>query len=188
LVSLVLALSVISAGCSSHTRTTASDAASRVSFVIAANRIAGLRITPDTSYQQTLRYFARAGQHGSSSFPDGLCRLRFERIGLSMTFITLAEGATPANCKFSPMAVVTTPRWHTPNGLHVGATFQSLRRLFPRPYKTGKIRGKHWSIPTGSTVWWLAYRVSSSHAARPVLAAYVRGGRVVALGIDIVGH
>jgi hypothetical protein len=187
--SLVLAPFLISPACASDATTTDSGAASPVSFVIAANRIAGLRITPDTSYRQTLRYFAHADQHGSSSFPDGLCRLRFEKIGLSMTFITLAEGAaTPANCEFSPMAVVTGSRWHTPNGLHVGAPFQSLRRLFPRRYETGKIPGKHWSIPTGSTVWWLGYRVSSSHAARPVLAAYVRGERVVALGIDIVGH
>ena len=103
LVSLVLALSVVSSACSSHTRTTASGAASPLSVVIAANRIAGLRITPDTSYQQTRRYFARAGQHGSSSFPDGLCRLRFAKIGLSMAFITLAEGAaTPA---------ASSPRW-----------------------------------------------------------------------------
>ena len=185
---LVLVLSLIAPACASRT-TTASNMGNRISFIIAANRIAGLRITPDTSYRRTLRYFARTGHRGSSSFPDGLCRLRFEKIGLFATFRTLAEGgATPANCTFFLDAVVTGSRWHTANGLHVGASLASMRRLFPRPYKTGKIPGKHWGIPTGSTVWWLAYHVSSSHAARPVLAAYVRGGRVAALGIDIVGH
>jgi len=186
--SLVLALSLISPACASHTTTTASGAAGGLSFVIAANRIAGLPIAPETSYRRTLRYFVRAGLHGSSSFPEGLCRLRFEKIGFSITFITLDAGAaTPANCTL-PTAVVTGSRWHTASGLHVGATAASMRRLFPRPYKTGKISGRHWSIPTGSTVWWLGYHVSSSHAARPVLAAYVKGGRVAALGITIVGR
>jgi hypothetical protein len=185
---LVFALSLISAACASRTPT-ASAVASRVSFVVAANRLAGLPVAPDTSYRRTVRYFARAGLHGSSSFPDGLCRLRFEKIGLSMTFISLAAGAaTPANCTFRPMAVVTGSRWRTANGLHVGAPLASLRRIFPRASKTGAIPGKHWGIPTGSTVWWLANFASSSHAARPVLVAYVRGGRVAALGITIVGH
>jgi hypothetical protein len=187
--SLVLALSLLSPACASSSTTPASHAASRVSFVIGTHSLAGLRITPDTSYRRMLRYFSRAGQPGSSSFPDGLCRLRFEKIGLSTTSSTLiADRATPSNCTHFMMAVVTGSRWHTANGLHVGATFQSLRRLFPRPYKVAKIPGKHWSIPTGSTEWWLGYHVSSSHAARPVLAAYVRDGRVAALGIDIVGH
>jgi hypothetical protein len=185
---LVLALSLVSPACASQTTATTSAAASGLSFVIAANRIAGLPIAPETSYRRTVRYFARAGLHGSSSFPEGLCRLRFEKIGLSITFSTLAaDAATPANCTL-PDAVVTGSRWHTPNGLHVGATVASMHRLFPRAYNSGKTEGKHWSIPTGSTVWWLGYRVSSSHAARPVLTAYVRGGRVVALGITIVGH
>jgi len=186
--SLVLALSLISPACASRTTATTSGAASGLSFVIAANRIAGLPIAPETSYRRTVRYFARAGLHGSSSFPEGLCRLRFEKIGLSMAFITLDAGAaTPANC-ILPNAVVTGSRWHTANGLHVGVPLQLMRRIFPRAYKTGKIPGKHWSIPTGSTVWWLANFASSSHAARPVLVAYVRGGRVAALGITIVGH
>jgi hypothetical protein len=77
-------------------------------------------------------------------------------------------------------------------GLRVGATVAAMGRLFPHAYKAAKIPGKHWGIPTQSTVWWLAKHESalrgSSHAARPVLVAYVRGGRVAALGIDIVGH
>jgi hypothetical protein len=145
---LVLALSLISTACASHT-TTASGAASRLSFVIAASRLAGLRITPDTSYRRTLRFFARAGQRGSSSFPDDLCRLRFEKIGLFATFMTLDGAAAPAKCAFFLDAVVTGSRWHTANGLHVGASLASMRRLFPRPYKTGKIPGKHWGIPRG---------------------------------------
>jgi hypothetical protein len=186
----VLALSLISPACASRP-TPHPD--SRVSFVIGAHSLAGLPITPDTSYRRVLRYFARAGQHGSSSFPDGFCRVRFEKIGLSVSFFTLAEGAaTPANCTFGIMAVAVGSRWHAASGLHVGATVAAMRRLYPRAYKTEKIPGEHWSIPTGSTVWWLANHESAvhgaSHAARPVLAAYVRGGRVVALGIDIVGH
>ena len=90
------------------------------------------------------------------------------------------------------MGVVTGSRWHTANGLCVGAPLESLSRIFPRAYKAANIPGKHWSIPRDSTEWWLANNESalhgSSHAARPVLAAYVRGGRVAALGITIVGH
>jgi hypothetical protein len=186
---LVLALALTSPACASHTSTTASGATSGLSFVIAANRIAGLRITPDTSYRRALRYFARAGQRGSSSFPEGLCRLRFAKIGLFTTFFTHAAGAaTPVKCTFFGDAEVTGSRWHTANGLHVGATVASMRRLFPRAYNSGKIPGKHWGIPTGSTRWELTDGSSSSHAARPILVAYVRAGRVAALGINIAGH
>jgi hypothetical protein len=187
--SLVLPLSLISPACASRSTTPASYAASRVSFVIGANRIEGLRITPDTSYRRTLSYFARAGQHGTSSFPEGLCRLRFEEIGLFATFRTLAAGAgTPAKCTFLGDAEVTGSRWHTAKGLHVGASVASMRRIFPRAFKAGKIPGKHWGIPTGSTRWELTGGSSSSHAARPILVAYVRAGRVAALGINIAGH
>jgi hypothetical protein len=187
--SLVLAVSLVSPACASSSTTPASHAASRVSFVIGAHSIAGLRIAPDTSYRRMLRYFTRVGQSGSSSFPSGLCRLRFGKIGLSATFFTLiADRATPANCTHFMMVVVTGSRWHTANGLHVGATLASMRRIFPRAYNSGTTEGRHWSIPTGSTVWWLANRASGSHAARPVLTAYVRGGRVAALGITTVGH
>jgi hypothetical protein len=111
-------------------RRSASRPGSQISFVIAANRIAGLRITPDTSYRRALRYFARASERGSSSFPDGFCRLRFGKIGLSITFFTLAAGAgTPAKCKFFGDAQVTGSRWQTANGLRVGATVASLRHL-----------------------------------------------------------
>jgi hypothetical protein len=186
---LVVAGSLISLACASGTTTSASHPGSRISFVIAANRIAALRITPDTSYRRTLRHFTHAGQRGSSSFPDGLCRLRFEKIGLSTAFFTLvADVATPGNCRHFLDAVVTGSRWHTANGLHVGAPLGSLRRLFPRAYNSGTIPGKHWGIPMGSTVWYLTNLASSRHAARPVLVAYVRGGRVAALGINIVGH
>jgi hypothetical protein len=186
---LVLTLLLISPACAWRTTTPASHAGSRVSFVIGAHSLAGLRISPDTSYRRALRYLARAGQHGSSSFPDGLCRLRFKKIGLSTTFFTLAaDTATPANCTHFGGAEVTGSRWHTANGLRVGATLASLRRIFPRAYNSGKIPGNHWSIPTGSTRWELTDGASSSHAARPILVAYVRGGRVAALGIDIVGH
>jgi hypothetical protein len=186
---LVVALSLISPACASTTTTPPSRPASQVSFVIAAHSIAGLRITPDTSYRRTLRYFAHTGQHGSSSFPDGLCRLRFAKLGLFATFRTSAAGAgTPARCTFFGDAEVTGSRWHTANGLRVGATVASLRRLFPRAYNSGRIPGKHWGIPTGSARWELADGASSSRAARPILVAYVRAGRVAALGIDIVGH
>jgi uncharacterized protein YecT (DUF1311 family) len=98
---LVLALSLISPACSSRATTPASQAGSRVSFVIGAHSLAGLPIVPGTTYRRTLRYFARAGPHGSSSFRDGLCELKFEKISVAVTFYTAtAETATAANCTF----------------------------------------------------------------------------------------
>lgn len=186
---LVVALFLIPVACSSETTTSASRADSRFALVIGAHSMAGLPIGPDTSYQQALRHFTRAGLRGSSSFPEGFCRLRFAKLGLFATFRTLADGAgTPAKCTFFGDAVVTGPRWHTANGLRVGATAASLRRLFPRAFNSGRIPGKRWGIPTGSTRWELADGASSSHAARPILVAYVRAGRVAALGINIAGR
>jgi len=69
--------------------------------VIGAHSIAALRIAPDTSYRRALRYFARAGQRGSSAFPHGLCRLRLKKVGLSKTVIAQGrEAATPVKCTF----------------------------------------------------------------------------------------
>ena len=95
---------------------------------------------------------------------------------------------TPGACNFLSDTEVTGSRWHTVNGLHVGAPLAATRRLFPQAENVGKIPGKPRGIPTGSTLWWLTKHTSGTHAAEPLLAAYVRGGRVAALGNIIVGH
>jgi hypothetical protein len=161
----------------------------RVSFVVSAGRVGGLPASPGTSYTHTTRYFVRAGLHGSPSYSGALCGLRFATIGLSVTFFNLGGGrSTPRSCDFFGGAEATSPRWHTANGLRVGAPLVTLHRLFPKARKVGKGRVWHSAIPADSTQWLLKDPAPGTVAARTILEAWVNGGRVVALGSETVGH
>jgi hypothetical protein len=157
------------------------------SLVIAADRIGPLQIDPATSYRGVVRAFARPA---SVRFDADGCRLRFGKIGLFVNLMTLDDrrAGTPATCRFFLAAAVTGRRWRTPNGLRVGAPLRSLRRLFLRAFDSGKIPGRHFGIPVASTRWELTQGSPAIHAAHPILVAYVREGRVAALGVDVVGH
>jgi hypothetical protein len=125
----------------------------------------------------------------SATFVSGGCRLRFREIGLFAEFTSFADGAgTPATCDFFLGVVARAQQWHTARGLRVGGTVSSLRRAYPRAYRSGEVGGTHWGIPSGAIRWELAAAAGVGEAARPVLVAYVKEERVVALGIETVGH
>jgi len=170
-----------------HHTPSVQHAQTSVSSVIGAYRIAGLPVAPLTpSFANAQRYFRRHGERASFSLANGFCYLTVPTLKVLMTFAALDE-ATPASCRFFGVEV-TGARWHTANGLHVGATLASIHRLFPTARSMGRIGGLLGSSLHHPVAWLLVNWGGSSPAARPVLVAYTRSGRVVALGITISGH
>jgi len=169
--------------------TSANQAQTHVSPVIGPDRVAGLPVAPSSpSYANAQRFFRRHGERASFSRAHGFCYLTVPTLKLTMTFAPLtSDKATPASCRFFD-AQVTVARWHTANGLHVGATLASLHRLFPAARSSGRIGGLLGASLHHPMAWLLANRGGPSPAARPVLVAYTLSGRVVALGILISGH
>jgi hypothetical protein len=182
----VTALTAIPATASSRART--SDHRRSVSFTISSKKIAGLLIAPDTPYRRIHRYFSSHEELAISTRSNGFCYLSFPNIRASITLAPVwPDAAKRSTCMFFN-AAVRGPKWHTTNGLHVGGTTTSMHRLFPGARRVGRVGGIHRGIPAGTTAWWLANWRSSSEEARPVLTAFVRRARVVALGITVVGH
>ena len=60
--------------------------------------------------------------------------------------------------------------------------------MYPRTVSWGKVRGTHSGIPAGANTWELAAAPHIEHAAHLVLYAYIKRGRVAALGLQTVGH
>jgi hypothetical protein len=78
---------------------------------------------------------------------------------------------------------VTTPRWHTPKGLHVGASIATLRRIYTRAFDGG-IR----KPPAGVRDWCADWQLDIPAVPGWGLTACTAHRRVVALDIDFFGH
>jgi hypothetical protein len=178
LAAALLAFCAVTQGCG--------EASRPETVVISPQRLAGLAVSPATSFRQLRRFFATPVSAGFDSYG---CRLRFRKLGLRAEFISFADGtATPETCDIMSGAVATTPRWRTPRGLRVGATLHALHRVYPRADSFGEVGGTHWGLPAEAISWELAAAPHTGHAAHLVLFAYGKRGRVVALGLQVVGH
>lgn len=153
---------------------------------IGSRSVAGFAVDAATPYARALRYFNRVAGPPDSTFAAGTCTLRYRSVGLVLEFVALdpTRPATAATCTFSH-AVATDRRWRTPNGVGVGASLSALRRAYPKAFDAGTVTARS-GIPVGATEWQLAS--AAGNAARPVLVADVKRGRVAALGIRIIGH
>jgi hypothetical protein len=145
-----------------------------------------LGIGPDTTYEQALRRFGPLRPPiVYVRFRGGvLCTLISTNLGLSLVFDSLLDVATPTNCTWFDGATVTGPAWGTPEGLRIGAPLRALRTLYPSAYDAGL--AKPIGVPTWSAWWWLT--PTYGHGRQPVLMAYVKHQRVIALELAIVGH
>ncbi|HEY2355470.1 MAG TPA: hypothetical protein VGH79_11300 [Gaiellaceae bacterium] len=162
----------------------------RASFVIGADSLAGLPMSPGTSYLGASRYFERKGFRSSRRITrDGDCRLELKTIGFSADFWSFANRATPRKCTDFGGAFASGPRWHTANGLRVGASVAELHRLFPHALSGGPWNGSWWGPGVGVNGWYLGPKwPANNHAAHTILIAYVKDGRVFALGEEVSGH
>ena len=164
----------------------------RVSFVIRADTVGGLPTSPGTSFVRTSHYFGSAGIRGSLSHPlSDACQLELPTIGFLALFFSFGDHATRRNCTDFGEAIVSGPRWHTVNGLGVGASLADLHRLFPDATSPGRvIRKPWWGAAGGSTEWILEPNSwpAGNHAAHTFLSAYVKHGHVVAFGQGVSGH
>jgi hypothetical protein len=153
-------------------------------FVISADRLDGLRVTPATTFRELSRHFSRNGSAINTFGSD--CRTRFPAVGVSAVTWTVIGRATAESCRLFSYAVVADARWHTPRGLRVGARVEVMRRLYPHASRAGVYTRRVWAIPLGSTRWYLTRSKGRAAHTRPV--AYVKNGRVAALGFVVVGH
>jgi hypothetical protein len=167
--------------------TTPSNAATTRSIarVIGAREVAGLHLSASLGYPSVARYFR--GSHATEIFSRGGCDFVLSSIGLRFEFGSLdaLSRATPSDCTFIA-ARVSGRRWHTKSGLAVGAPVSRLKRLFPRAYAAGLLRGRRWGAFQGAVEWILT--PSSSSAAHTQLVGYVRDAHLVGLGVTLAGH
>lgn len=107
---------------------------------------------------------------GPDYFALGGCRFVWPAIGLTIQAESFAAGDP---CAFVQTVTISGPhaqRWRTTRGLRVGASFTTLRHLYPSTSRHG-------------LVWWLTSTRSpfGDGATVPVISAIVRNGRVTAL-------
>lgn len=104
-----------------------------------------------------------------------LCPARWPGLGLLINFVDLGGGNPCTSEGNAQSARVTTARWSTARGLHVGDRVGRLRELYPNASRHGRS-------------WWLVSRRSPFGEGRfAPLAAVVADGRVRALEVWIGG-
>jgi hypothetical protein len=160
----------------------------RASYVIAPEKVGRLEVGPGTTYRRALRYFESSGSlHPTATFSIWGCNLISRRTGLAFEFNSssyiVRSRATPAGCTGLFGVSVSRPAWHTQNGLHVGASLQERRNLFPKASDEGL--GKP---PPGVSNWCAYWVLSAPTIPGPGLFAYVTRGHIAALGIGFLGH
>ena len=160
----------------------------QASFLITAETAGGLEVGPGTTYREALRYFKSTGSlRPTSTFSIWGCNLISPRTGLAFEFNSslylVRSRATPASCTGLFGVSASRPAWHTQNGLHVGASLQELRNLFPKASDEGL--GKP---PPGVSNWCAYWVLSALTIPGPGLFAYVTRGHIAALGIGFLGH
>lgn len=162
----------------------ASQAQTPPNRIFGVSQIGGLAV--GASYLETMRYWISRGARASAELDVGGCALRYPGLGLRLWYFgnPLAKGS-PDTCDHFAEAVATSADWHTRNGLFVGDSASKLRRLFPHAYDTRHAGPK--TAPRGSIEWDITITCCGG-GERPALSAMVRGGRVVALRVAMVGH
>lgn len=144
--------------------------------IIALHAVDGLSVARAT-HAIALRHFQALASDVSTVSGHGGCTLASKKLSLQMSYFLCANLIE---------VVVTGPGWQTPNGLRIGSTVRSLRRLFPHALNT-RLRAKPVNgVPPGSIDWDLASVPRSG--TYPVLVAYVKDQHVAAIGLEIAGH
>jgi len=170
-----------------HAFATSGSAESRV---IGPHGVAGLQLGLNLTYAKALTYFRRQGLDlPSATFSIWGCTLRWKSAGLALEWDGPGppdwRRASPATCTRFVRATVTGPRWHTRNGLHVGATLAEMTALFPRAFDNGL--GK----PQTGVHNWCAYWALVSPPFPPgglALMACTTHGRIASFFVEFVGH
>lgn len=154
----------------------AADAASP-SWIVGADHLGTLHVTPATTALQALRYLSSLGAPPVTLRFHGGCALYSSGVGVGI------EGCRGSLLRFT----VTGRRWQTRFGVHVGSTIASLRRAYPEARDWGLGKGGP-GVAGWVAEWEIGPRTPGSHAAHPELFAETSAGRVVALEIGMVGH
>jgi hypothetical protein len=184
---LVVLFTVACLGCG-HDASSATHRSQTLHFVIAPRAVAGVSVTPSTSFIRFRQAFSTLGVTGDAQFVIGGCRLTYAGIGLFASFDDLlTSGKGTANgCSSLGTIVANAPNWRTSNGLRIGMSLAELRSRYPHAYRGSVVSGNQRGVPSGSRIWEL--NSVSGHTATPILIAFVNRDKVAALGIEVVGH
>ena len=157
------------------------------SFLIGTQTVGGLEVA-DATMIDAFRFFARAHLSSTARFSPGECGLAAPAIRLKLEFARLDSNGigTPSTCRFLFEAVVLDPRWHTANGLRVGASASELKQLFPKARRFGVVPHTAMAAPHGANEWLLSHGAVAG--VPELLLAFVARSRVVALGTGRAGH
>jgi len=97
---------------------------------------------------------------------DSGCRLRWSRLGLTISFYNLGgQDACGRATGFFQTATISGSGWRTAQGLRIGDGLARVRQLFPKAERHGNR-------------WWLVPRFTQATGRYPGLSAGIRGGKV----------
>ena len=109
---------------------------------------------------------AAFGAPSSTTRGDGSCRVRWNRLGLQISFYNLGgQDACGRTTGFFQSATINGRGWRTVQGLRIGDAGARVRRLFPSAERHGNR-------------WWLVPRFTQATGRYPGLSAGVNGGKV----------
>ncbi len=149
-------------------------AAATPALVIQGDKaVAGLQIARGTAANARARFGAPSSVR--ARLPHS-CFMRWNRIGLSLTFLDLSEGRPCRSGVLVTATVTSRAHWRTALGLRVGDSIARLERLFPRATL-------HRNEGPWTGYWLITRRTCAEVGGQPFpgLLARVRSGRVSAL-------
>ena len=155
-------------------------------FVLDLHTIAGMPIRSMT-YVRSLRHFRGLGVRApTSTFVGRSCVQRYASIQLTLVFESFSPAPnSPQSCDLLLAATMSGAAWRTANGLTIGSTRRRMLRLFPTSVNRHNLYLRP-GPPRGSDGWWLTQARGTGLV--PVLVSYLKGARVAAVGVLIVGH
>jgi hypothetical protein len=146
--------------------------------VITRYRVAGFAIPTGTFVSAQKRF------GGSASFDRLGCRLEVPKLGLRFDFFS-PGGGTPTGCTMLVEVSVSARGWRTRNGLAVGDSLATLRRLYPKAVDAG-LRKPPFGVRNWCADWWLT--PIYGHAFHYIVTACVTPRGVAALAASGIGH
>ncbi len=180
-VALALAAGAVAGGTSAASpadRDTGAPAAAARSFVIDARgsatglgrvlRIGGFRPQRNATVAAARAAF---GRPSSTSDRGDTCPIAWRGIGARILFVNLGAGGSACGSRLgsAQVAIVRGRRWHTAQGLRIGATPKRLREVYPGADRVG---ARSYRIVTARNVF------GASNDRYAVVSARLSNGRV----------
>lgn len=152
--------------------------------VIDVANVAGFKIKfQHTTTAVVADYFGKASGPTTSTSHAG-CSLSYRKLGL--TFTWFRNALTGQACGYLYAVTATVDGWRTTQGLRTGDAASVMHRLYPEATNQGSVTRPAFGLPNASTRWYLSDISRASSGFQPILTAYLRNARVVAIGVVLL--